>query len=208
MQKKERREKAVCLISSGIDSPVAAYLMMKSYNIIFAHFLNYRDSETSKKVEKIIKALGKISGKRHKLYLIEHYKTQEKIKSNCNTRYQCILCKRAMYRAAEKIAEKENAKHIITGESLAQVASQTLENMYVLDKAIKLVVLRPLIAFSKNETINIAKKIGTYDISIEKEKPCPYLPKNPATKSKTGIIESQEQRLGKFSLLIREVKEI
>ena len=192
---KKENKKAVCLISSGIDSPVAAYLMIKNnYSLVFAHSLNYKDNESLEKVKKIISILNKIAGKKHKLYLIKHYMVQEAIKSKCNKRYQCVLCKRAMYRNAEKIAKIENAKYIITGESLSQVASQTLENMSIIDKAAELVVMRPLIAMSKEKTISIAKEIGTYNISIQKEKPCPYLPKSPVTKAKPDKVEKEEEK--------------
>ena len=100
-----------------------------------------------------------------------------------------------MYRIAEKIAQKEKCDFLITGENLGQVASQTLDNLKVLDDATKMIVLRPLLCNDKNDTIKIAKQIGTYDISIEHKDGCPFVPRKPLTKAKLEKVKAQEEKL-------------
>ncbi len=105
-----------------------------------------------------------------------------------------------MYRIAEKLAENEKVKFIITGENLGQVASQTLDNLAVLDNAINLPILRPLLCFDKNEIIDIAKSINTYELSENKK--CQFVPRHPSTKAKLEIIEREELKLDiKINLL-------
>ena len=100
-----------------------------------------------------------------------------------------------MYRIAEKIAEKEDADFIITGENLGQVASQTLDNLAANRKAVKTEIVRPLLSWDKQETMNLAKEIGTYEISIEKAPSCPFVPKHPATKAKLDDVLYEEKRI-------------
>ena len=100
-----------------------------------------------------------------------------------------------MVRIAEKIAENENCEFLVTGDNLGQVASQTLKNMFTIDNAVNINILRPLLTNDKQETVNLAKKIGTYSISIEKYPPCPFVPKNPITKAEIKKIEQEEKKL-------------
>ena len=100
-----------------------------------------------------------------------------------------------MYRIAEVIAKKNNIQYLITGENLAQVASQTLTNMAVLNQAVKIKILRPLLGFDKNETIKIAREIDTFDISSQKSAGCPFVPKHPATKAQLKVVEQEESKL-------------
>jgi len=180
----------VLLLSDGIDIPVAGYLMKKQgMELILLSFLNNRSQATRNKVEKIAKIVG------GKLVLVDNVETQEKISSSCRTRYQCVLCKRAMYRKANEVAKEYKAQFLVTGESLGQVASQTIENLSVLDKASGLPVLRPLIGFDKQQIIEIAKKIGTFDTSIMKSPACAYAPKRPVTKAKLSEVEKEEWNL-------------
>ena len=182
--------KGILLLSDGIDSPVAGQMMLKQgMKLIFLHFKNSSNPKAREKV----KALAKRLDKSAKLITIDHIKTQQAIAKKCNTRYQCVLCKRAMYRAAEKIAEEENAQFIVTGENLGQVASQTLENLHVLDSAVRIPVLRPLLGFDKNEIVKAAKEIGTYDISIVRTPACRYVPKNPVTKARLEKVLAEEK---------------
>ncbi len=184
--------KGVLLLSDGIDSPVAGYMMLKQeLSLIFLHFRNSDDKRALLKVRKLAKRLCDDP----KIVVIDHIKTQKSISAFCNRRYQCVLCKRAMYRAAEKLAKEEGAQFIVTGENLGQVASQTLENLGVLDSAVSARVLRPLLGLDKNEIIAIAKKIGTYDISIMKTCGCSYVPKNPVTMADIRKVLHEESLL-------------
>jgi thiamine biosynthesis protein ThiI len=108
-----------------------------------------------------------------------------------------------MLRIAEKFAEKEKCDFLITGENMGQVASQTLDNMAVIQGAVKMKVLQPLLSFDKNDTIKVARKIGTYEMSIQKSPGCPYLPQHPATTSRTEKVEHEEAKL-KIDELVEE----
>ncbi|UCH72033.1 MAG: hypothetical protein JSW62_00330, partial [Thermoplasmatales archaeon] len=116
-------------------------------------------------------------------------------KINCNIKFSCIFCKRMLLRYAEKIAEKEGANAIIMGDSLGQVASQTLQNILVIDNAVKMPILRPLIGFDKEDVVRIAKKIGTYDLSIIPSNGCNAVPNKPATSAKLDKILEEEKKI-------------
>ncbi len=191
-EKQESRKKAVCLISAGIDSAVAAWLMRKKgLELIFLYnYFSSSDKDISR-----VKKITRLVDKNAKLVINNFLATQQKLKEKAKESYHCLLCKRQMYKEAEKLAEKENAEFIVTGENLGQVASQTLVNLAVLDSAVKLKVLRPLLCFEKQEIINIAKKIGTYEISIKQAKKCRFLPKSPATKAKLELVQKEERKL-------------
>ena len=177
--------KAVILLSPGIDSPVAAHLMKeKGLNLIGLNFF----IGNHKAVDKIAEKLGI-----EKVFCISHKEILSEIKNNTNPKYACLLCKRVMYRIAEALAKKEKAEFIVTGENLGQVASQTLDNLAVLDNAINMPILRPLLCFDKNETIKIAKQIGTYELSENKK--CLFVPRHPATKARLEIVEKEESKL-------------
>ncbi|MBU1204540.1 MAG: hypothetical protein KKA61_00445 [Nanoarchaeota archaeon] len=177
--------KAIILLSPGIDSPVAAHMMKKKGLELIGlnFFINNHNA-----VDKIAKKLG-ISNIHH----ISHKEILTEIKNKTNPKYTCLLCKRMMYRIAEKLAKKQNAKFIITGENLGQVASQTLDNLAVLDNAVKIPILRPLLCFDKNEIIDIAKNIKTYGLSENKK--CLFVPRHPSTKAKLEIIKKEESKL-------------
>ncbi|MDI6738018.1 MAG: hypothetical protein QME12_05910 [Nanoarchaeota archaeon] len=139
--------------------------------------------------------LSSISGKPVKMYIVNHGNNQQEIMKKTTSRYRCVLCKRLMFRIAEKIAVNEKADFIITGDNLGQVASQTLQNMAVIESVIKILVLRPVLCNDKVETIKIAKEIGTYDISIQASSCCGALPDNPVTKAKRDNVEREEGKL-------------
>jgi len=190
--------KALLLISSGIDSPVAGHLMIKrGVEIIAIHFNNLKeeDDKSLRTTKRLVKKLSLITNKKIKLYIIHNYENQKQIMEHTNRRFQCVICKRLMYRIAERIAEKEKCEYLITGENLGQVASQTLDNLRVLDDATEMIVLRPLLCNEKNDTIKIARQIGTYDISIEHKEACPFVPKRPLTKAKLEKVRMQEEKL-------------
>jgi thiamine biosynthesis protein ThiI len=194
--------KAICLLSDGIDSPVAAWQMMKrGLEIVFVHFYAYayakNEKQSLEKIREIVNVLNSYQGQ-SKLYLIPFRKIQQEIFRKKENKFCCLLCKRAMLKIAEKIAKKENCFTLITGDSLGQVASQTLENMRTISNITDLLVLRPLLGFDKQETITMAKNIKTYNLSIiPSEFYCrKFLPKHPATKSKFEVIKDIEEKIG------------
>ncbi|MBD3388018.1 MAG: hypothetical protein GF416_03125 [Candidatus Altiarchaeales archaeon] len=184
--------KAVALFSSGIDSPVAAYLMAKKGVEVIALHMDSRPHTDDAGVEKARGLAEKVGAK---LRVFNNSRFHQEVRDNCNPKLHCILCKRHMYRVAERIAEREGADFIVTGESIGQVASQTVENLEVLDNAVKMPVIRPLIGFDKEETIRIARDIGTYSISSRKSAGCPFVPKAPATKSRIEDVLKEESKI-------------
>jgi len=202
--------KFVSLLSSGIDSPVATYLISKKADeIILVHgdirpFTDNKEIENFKNLAVQLKKIIKCS---LKIYVIPHGKSLNFYKKRCNDRYTCIFCKRMLLRYAEIIAEKKGAKAIIMGDSLGQVASQTLQNIKVIDQAVKIPILRPLIGFDKDEIVKIAKEIGTYELSILPSKGCNAVPKKPATKTKLENILNEEKKINIEKLLNDAINE-
>jgi len=196
--------KLVSLISSGIDSPVATYLLSKKADeIILVHgdIHPFTDDREINNFKKLASHLKKIIPCNMKIYLIPHGYNLHSFKQGCNNRFTCVFCKRMLLRYAEKIAEKHDADAIIMGDSLGQVASQTLQNISVIDQAIKIPVLRPLIGFDKEEIVKIAKNIGTYDLSILPSNGCNAVPNKPATMTKIEKIIEEENKIDINSLL-------
>ena len=202
--------KVVALLSGGIDSAVAIYLMMKQgVNTVAINMDNrpFTDEKQTNKAVKLVEQLSKIFNKRIKMYVVPFGETiQVPLARNCNSHLQCVLCRRMMLRISERIAEKENADAILTGESLGQVASQTLRNIKVEEQAVDLPIIRPLIGLDKVEIIDIAKKIGTYDISIAPGLCCTIAPKKPATHANLSDIQIQEEKMNIDSLIEDAIK--
>lgn len=166
--------KVLSLISGGIDSVPAAFLVAKrGAENIWLHFHSFPLVSNSS-IEKV-KELAKVYLKyqpRLKIYFIPFQKNQLEIKAKAPANYRVLLYRRLMFRIAEKIALKENCQALITGESLGQVSSQTLTNIKIIGEKIKMPVLRPLVSWDKEEIIDLAKKIGTYSISIKPQEDC------------------------------------
>lgn len=191
--------KVVCLLSGGIDSPVAAYRLMKrGCSVIFVHFHSYpyQSKISQEKAGDIVDVLSYFQNS-SRMYLIPFGEIQQEIVLNAPAKYRVVLYRRMMMRIAQAIAFKEKALALVTGDSLGQVASQTLENMSTIEDAVKLPVFRPLIGMDKIEIIDKAKAIGTYDISIIPDQDCCqlFIPKNPATRTSIDEIEKVEQSL-------------
>jgi len=196
--------KFVVLISGGIDSPVAAYLMLKKgVDLVAVHLDNrpFTDDRELSKALFLIDHLSELSGKKIRTVLVPHKDHQLAFSRNCNRHLQCVLCKRMMLRIGERVAQLEGAKAIVTGESLGQVASQTMENLRVENQTVKIPVLRPLIGFDKNEIIGIAKEIGTYDISIRPGVCCNIVPKKPSTRANLEQVLREEEKIDIPSLI-------
>jgi len=190
--------KLVSLISSGIDSPVATYLISKkAKELIFIHSDNrpLTDEREINNFILITRYLKKIIKSKIKAYIIPHGPALYSYKKNCENRFICVFCKRMMLRYAEKIAKKEKAYAIVMGDSLGQVASQTLQNLRVVDSAVKIPVLRPIIGFDKEDIVKIARKIGTYELSILPSNGCNAVPDRPATKAKLEAVLEEEKKL-------------
>ena len=187
------------MLSGGIDSPVAGYMMakrgLKLYAIHF-HSFPYTSIQAKDKVIKLKNILENFAGD-IKLIVVPFTKIQEAIHINCYEEYMITIMRRIMLRIAEKIAQKFHCSTIITGESLGQVASQTVESITVTNNVVEqLPVLRPLIGFDKVEIMKIAEQIGTYETSILPYEDCctVFLPKNPIIKPtiKKAIIEEEK----------------
>ncbi len=202
--------KYVSLISSGIDSPVASYLFFKkSTELILIHadnrpYTDNREIDNFILLSKCLKNLTKIN---MKFFLIPHGINLNIYQRNCDSKYTCIFCKRMFLRYAEKILIEEKADGIIMGDSLGQVASQTLYNMKIIDQSIKTPILRPLIGMDKEDIIKIAKKIGTYNISILPKNKCEAVPYKPSTRAKLEKILSEEKKININKMLKESIKQ-
>lgn len=195
------QSKLVALLSSGIDSPVAAYSMMKrGARIIFVHFHGYpyTDMDEMNQVKDLVKILGQYQFDT-KLYLIPYGQVQRNIATNLEIpgKIRTVLYRRTMLRIAEEIAHNEKAKGLVTGDSFGQVASQTPENIFAIHDACSIPVFQPLISFDKEDITKVAEKIGTYEIS---KLPCKdtcsmFMPKNPELKANVYDVRRYEQLL-------------
>jgi len=202
--------KALLLLSGGIDSPVAGWLTMKRGIVIEAiHFYSYPyTSERAKeKVLDLAQVLARYASK-VKVHIVPFTKIQEAISEKCYESLWITIMRRFMFRIAERIAEKRGALALVTGESLGQVASQTIESMYAINNVIKMPVIRPLVTMDKEEIMQLARKINTYDISIQPYEDCctVFLPKEPKTKPKVEACEKAEIELD-IGRLINEAVE-
>ncbi len=191
--------KAMLLLSGGLDSPVAGWLTMKRGVVIEAvHFYSYPyTSERAKeKVLDLARVLAQFAGE-IKVHIVPFTRIQESISEKCYDSLWITLMRRFMFRIAERIAEKRNALALVTGENIGQVASQTIESIYAINRVIHTPVLRPLITMDKEEIMNIARNINTYDISIRPYEDCctVFLPKEPKTKPKLEACEKAEELL-------------
>ncbi len=199
--------RVIVLLSGGIDSPAASWMMMKrGVEIICVHMDNSRlfGDFSRLRATEAIEELSKWDGK-IKTYLVPQCDILEEIRKS--GKLTCVLCKRTMLQAAEIIARREGAKAIITGDNLGQVASQTLDNLCVIDRAVETPVLRPLIGMDKMDIVKLAQKIGTYDISIQFAPCCWGPPKYPATKSTMKIVRMAESGIDIDGLVKRAVEE-
>jgi len=161
--------KAISLVSGGIDSPVATWLIMKRGVKVVPVFFNsgpFTSKEAIEKAYEIIKILRKwVPEEEFYFYEVDYGGALKTIVENVRPQLVCLACKRTMFKTAIELAKVEEAKAIVTGESLGQVASQTLDNIYVISYGLGYPILRPLIGLDKDEIIELARKIGTYDVS-------------------------------------------
>lgn len=197
--------KGLILMSGGIDSPVAAFMMAKrgmSIEAVHFHSYPYTSQRAQKKVEDLVKVLAGYMGT-VRMHVINLLPIQEQIVQHCPEDETTLLVRRFMMRIAEQIALKNGDMMLITGEDLGQVASQTAEALVVTDSVVSMPVMRPLIAMDKVDIMDKAREIGTYDISIQPYEDCctVFLPKHPVTKPKLDRIEQSESALDVKSLV-------
>ena len=191
--------KGIILLSGGIDSPVAAWMMAKRGMMIEAihfHSYPYTSERAREKVEELASQIA-IYCSRFKMHIVNLLPIQEQIVQNCSEDETTILVRRFMMKIAEQVAKENGCNMLITGESLGQVASQTAESLVCTDNAVGMPVMRPLIAMDKVDIMDIAKEIDTYDISIQPYEDCctVFLPKHPVTKPKLEKILESESKL-------------
>lgn len=189
----------VSLFSGGIDSPVAAWLMMKRGAEVLLLLLDQRpyvgDSYIIK-AERAYRVISKyVPQEGFGLYVASMGDVMTRIMEAPVPSLRCVLCKRSMYRIATTFGVKHKAKGIVTGESLGQVASQTLDNLYVLDDAADLPVFRPIIGLDKVEIEGIARNIGTFDVTARKVEGCTVVPDKPTTRARMGQVIKLEEEL-------------
>jgi thiamine biosynthesis protein ThiI len=201
--------RATVLMSGGIDSPVAAFLTARrgvEVNAVYFDSPPYTSERAKQKVFDLAEQISLYTGSM-KLYVVPFTQTQLTLYEKAPEDKTTIMLKRAMLKAAEKIAENEKSLALVTGDSLGQVASQTMEAINAIDSAVQsMPVLRPLCAMDKQEIIDTAKKIGTYEISIRPFEDCctVFVPKHPETKPKRHIIEKIESKIENLDELIDE----
>lgn len=191
--------KGMTLLSGGIDSPVATWMMAKRGMMIEAihfHSFPYTSQRAQEKVEDLAKIVATYCGN-FKMHVVNLLPIQEAIVQNCPEEETTILVRRFMMRIAEQVAKDTGCGMLITGENLGQVASQTAEALVVTDASVKLPVMRPLIAMDKVDIMDKAKEIGTYETSIMPYEDCctVFLPKHPTTKPKLDRILESESKL-------------
>ncbi|CAI8003676.1 Probable tRNA sulfurtransferase [Geodia barretti] len=204
-------ERAVSLLSSGIDSPVASYKIMKrGVKLTYVHFHSqpYTNRNSQRNTEDLVRLLT-----RHQyvsdLYLVPFVEIQRHIMTRAPASYRVILYRRAMLRIAEAIAQKVDAHALVTGENVGQVASQTLSNMRAIEEVTPLPILRPLSGDNKEEIINEARRIGTYQISIEPYEDCcsVFVPKHPETRANLEKVREIESALDLAPLIIQTLEQ-
>jgi len=202
----------VVLISGGLDSPVAAWLMMKRGVMIIPVYCNnipYAQSAARERTFDCIRQLQKWApGHQFKTYEIPHGPNLQSFIEICNRKNTCLLCKRMMYREAYEVMKKENASGIITGSSLGQVASQTAANMYAEIYQLAIPIYHPLIAFDKTEIIDIARKIGTYDISSRPAGSCTAVPERPEIGANYDLIMMEEKKMDIENMVSNALKAV
>ena len=202
--------KGMLLLSGGIDSPVAGYMMARrglELSAVYYHSHPYTSERAKEKVIDLAKELAKYTGSL-RLYVVPFTKIQMEIMEKCRENELTIIMRRFMMQVAEEVAKKEGAMALITGESLGQVASQTLESMVVTNSGLEMPVFRPLVAMDKIDIMDISRQIGTYETSILPYEDCCtiFVPKHPKTRPRLEDIEQSEKVLN-FPELIADAVE-
>lgn len=202
--------KVLSLLSGGIDSPVASYLMAKrGAETVWVHFHSY-PLVSQASIEKV-KDLAQIFLKfvpRLKVYFVPFSEIQKEIKINVLANYRVLFYRKMMFKLAQKIAQKEGCQALVTGDSLGQVSSQTLPNINIVQDGIKMPIFRPLISTDKEEIKEYAGKIGTYNISIKPQEDCCtlFVSKHQTAEGKIDVFKALERKLKLSKLMIKALK--
>jgi tRNA uracil 4-sulfurtransferase len=199
----------VSLLSSGLDSPIAVFLMMKQgYDAILLSFDVSNDPQSlfKKKIHEICSHLQKISSRSITSYIVDHHKTLQEFIEKGKRKLTCVLCKSYMLFSAYLLVQKTNASFIVNGDILGEQASQTLQNIAVIQKQMEVIpVIRPLIGFEKKDILSISHKNDFYELSTLPDVPCSYNPMYPETHAnamevRESIMRTDFERLAKSSL--------
>lgn len=188
----------IALVSGGIDSPVAVYKMCQAgAEIVVLHMDNvpYTDEAQRRDVEDIVGVLRERTGQELPLWVAPHGPSQTAIRDGCDHNYQCVMCKRVMQRTARELGRRLGCSGIVMGDSLGQVASQTLRNIRSENIGLDFPVVRPLIGYDKLEIEAIAKEIGTYEISIRPDHGCTIVPIRPITEADPAKVTEMSSRI-------------
>lgn len=191
--------RALLLLSGGIDSPVAGWMAMKrglSLEALHFHSFPFTGQRSREKVIDLCRNLS-LSGGKIRLHLVSVTDIQKEIHTRCPSELGIILLRRMMMRIAEELSRRRGLQALVTGESLGQVASQTLESMMVIDSVTSMLILRPLLGMDKHDIITLAEKTGTYEISIRPYEDCCtlFLPRHPATRPRMEKVVGAEAAL-------------
>ena len=204
--------RAMSLLSGGIDSPVASWMVAKrgmELECIHFHSYPFTSEKSQEKVRDLAQILSKYCG-RVRLHKVNMLEIQKSIGLNCKDEEMTIISRRFMMRIAERVAESRHCDALVTGESIGQVASQTIQGLTCTNASVSLPVFRPLIAMDKTEIIEIAKKIDTFETSIIPEEDCcsVFAPKRPVTKPKLDRIEADEASLDVEGLIADAIEKM
>jgi len=202
--------RVLVLMSGGFDSPVAAwYALKRGARCEFVHFHSYpfTNKASQDKVKQLVEVMNRFQTK-STLFMIPFTESQQDIVMNVPDKYRIIFYRRIMMRIAERLAQQRDNLALITGESLGQVASQTLENMGAVEQVVTLPVLRPLIGMDKNEIMDVARRIGTYDISVlPHDDACTrFMPQSPVIRAKVNEVLEIEEALDVDELVERDLQ--
>lgn len=203
--------KLMLMLSGGIDSPVAGYMISKRgvmLNATYFHAPPYTSERAKQKVVDLAKKVAVYSGP-IELNIVNFTDVQLHIYEKCPHEELTIIMKRVMYKIAETLANEQGCLGIVTGESIAQVSSQTLQSLAVIDEVCNIPVYRPVIAFDKQDIVDIAEKIDTYEISIQPFEDCctTFVAKHPVTKPNINVIKKSESKLDKIDELVKTALE-
>jgi thiamine biosynthesis protein ThiI len=201
------QEKVICLISGGTDSPIAAWFAVRKGLVpVFVYFDNAPFTDEVAK-QTALDTIKQLVVKGVKVYVVDNGGNMAEIVKNCPRNLTCVLCRRMMFRVAEKIASKEGAKAIVTGEIIGEHASQTLTNLRVENSVLsKVTVLRPLIGMDKVEVEVLARKIGTFNALAKPASYCTAAPPKPRTLAKLQEVQNAELRLNIKQMIQRSLE--
>ena len=198
--------RSLTLLSGGIDSPVAAYMLMGrgcAQEFLTFHSYPYTDLELIEKLARLTARLNEFQPA-GQLFACNLAPAQKVLRDACRPRYRTVLYRRLMMRVATRLARAREHRMLVTGESVGQVASQTIPNMTTIDQATDMLVLRPLAGVDKEQTVATARRIGTFDIStVDCADSCTvFQPDNPSTNTPVDVVRAEEQKAGGTDALL------